>query len=152
LLKIQGVIKDNLDDEDISNDFRRALFTVGDNKFYEYWWSWLHAANAVKRCLVSDISDLQHSFAYAKDDRFRNYLKNLLNQLTKVKLVDMIKNYSPPKTMSHWEKQLIKEDGLLEDSKKHYIAIPQDDSCCWLIPGTRVANTDEGKKRLTKIS
>jgi hypothetical protein len=151
LLDVQRVIENNLEENDISNDFRRALLTVGDNKFYEYWWSWLYAADAPKRCLIVDINDLQRNFAYNKDDRFRNYLKELLIQLTREKLTDIIRNYDCPATMPNWEKRLIKKDKLLDYSWRHYIAIAQDNSCCWLIPGSRIAATAEGKKRLKEV-
>jgi hypothetical protein len=151
LSEIQKVIKDNLEEEDISNDFRRALLTIGDNNFYEYWGSWLYAADAPKRCLIADIGDLQNSFAYNRDDRFRNYLKDLLNELTNSSLIKIIEDYHIPRNMPKWKKRLIKEDDLLDYSEKHYIAIADDDTCCWLIPGSKVANTDEGFDRLMEI-
>jgi hypothetical protein len=151
LLEIQKVIEDNLNNDDVSNDFRRALLTIGDNNYYGYWWSWLYAADSPKRCLIANTDDLRKNIAYSRDNTYRDYLKDLLNQLTKKNLMDIIRDYIPPESMPHWKKRLIKEEGLLDYSGKHYIAIPEDNSCCWLIPGNKVAANDDGFERLKEI-
>jgi hypothetical protein len=147
---IRKVIKEHLDGGDISNDFRRALLTIDDNNFYYYWRSWLYAAGAPKYCLVADTKDLYNNFAYKRED-YRRYLKELLLQLTTKKLIDIINDYQCGAAMPHWKKEIIKKEGLLDHSYSHYIAVKEDDSCCWLIPGTRVANTKSGKERLRLI-
>lgn len=53
--------------------------------------------------------------------------------------------------MPNWKQRLIKENGLLDYSHKHYIAISEDESKCWLIPGTKVANTKEGKNKCKSV-
>jgi hypothetical protein len=146
---IKRVIKEHLDGDDISNDFRRALLTIGDNNFYCYWRSWLHAVSAPKYCLIANARDL-YNFAYNRED-YRQYLKTLLDQLTTKKLIDIIKDYPCGKAMPHWKKEIIKKDKLLDHSYSHYIAVKEDDSCCWLIPGSRVSNNKWGKERLLLI-
>ncbi|OXA93804.1 GmrSD restriction endonuclease domain-containing protein [Flavobacterium hercynium] len=148
LNRIKDVFTEYIDDEDISNDFRRGLMTIDDNQFYNYWWSWLHAVNAPKRCLIASTNDLKN-FAY--QNNFRKYLKELIIQLTDQNLSDIIKNYEIPENMPRWKQRIIKEDRLLEYSIKHYIAIKDDNSCCWLIPGSKVANSKEGKEKCRKI-
>ncbi|WP_457552587.1 hypothetical protein [Desulfobacula sp.] len=50
----------------------------------------------------------------------------------------IIDNFSPPDNMPNWKKRLIKERDLLDDkSKSNYIAIPEDDSCCYLLKSMR---------------
>jgi hypothetical protein len=146
---IGRVIKKYLDEEDISNDFRRALLTIDDNNFYYYWRSWLYAVGAPKYCLIADTKDL-YNFANREDD-YPRYLKKLLLQLTGEKLIDIIKNYSCGTTMPHWKKAIIEKDGLLDKSQAHYIAVKDDDSSCWLIPGSRVSNTKGGREKLHSI-
>ena len=58
---------------------------------------------------------------------------------------EIIASYSIPENMPNWKKRLIQEPHLLEKSKQHYVAISRDDSRCWLMPTSRVANSDEGR-------
>jgi hypothetical protein len=146
---IRRVIKEHLDGDDLSNDFRRALLTIDDNNFYCYWRSWLYAVGAPKYCLIGDIKDLYY-FAYEREN-YRGYLKKLLLQLTKERLIDIIKNYACGEALPHWKQELIKKDSLLDYSYSHYIAVKDDNSCCWLIPGSKVSNSKSGKNRLYQI-
>ncbi|MGV0757423.1 GmrSD restriction endonuclease domain-containing protein [Empedobacter brevis] len=145
---ITNIFKEYLNDDDISNDFRRGLLTIKDNQFYNYWRSWLYAVDAPKRCLIENIEDLK-KIAYRND--FRNYLKEIILQLIEEDLLTLIENYVIPDLMPNWKNRLIKENGLLDYSNKHYIAISEDDNKCWLIPGTKVANTKEGKNKCKLI-
>lgn len=141
LEKVQTVIKNHLNGNDISNDFRRGLFTISDNQFYNYWGSWLYAVDAPKKCMIEDINDLK-SFAY--NNNFKKYLIELVKKLTENKLEVIINDYRIPSGMPNWKKIIIKEKSVLDVSHQHYIAIKQDQSCCWLIPQSKVANTNEG--------
>ncbi|WP_163408097.1 DUF262 domain-containing protein [Flavobacterium ajazii] len=149
LSKIEKVLDHYLsDDNDVSNDFRRGLFTIDDNHFYNYWdTSWLYAVDAPKRCMIGSIYDLK-SFAYKAN--FRKYLIGLLQQLTEKGLDEIIEGYEIPIDMPNWKIRLIKEKGLLDYSNKHYIAIKEDE-CCWLIPESKVANNKEGAKKCKLI-
>ncbi len=149
LLDIQKVISVYLSGSDISNDFRRGLFTVKDNKFYNYWdTSWLYAVSAPKRCLIEDISELK---AYADNIRFRDNLKELLIQLTKIELPELLNNYIIPDKMPKWKARIIKEHGLLDFSNRHFIAVKEDE-CCWLIPQGKVSNSKEGASKCKLIN
>ncbi|MCK4554640.1 DUF262 domain-containing protein, partial [Candidatus Parcubacteria bacterium] len=154
LSDIQSVIKEHLEKEDITNEFRRGLLTIGDNNFYNYWWSWLHAVDSPKRCLIENIEDLKN-FAYNKNKNgvkeYREYLKEILNQLTGKKLNKLLDDFTPSNKMPNWKKRLIKKPKLLGYSEKHYIAIKEDNSCCYLLPKSRVANSEEGKKKCKKV-
>jgi hypothetical protein len=152
LEQIKNVFVSYLNDNDVSNDFRRALFTIHDTYFYKYWWSWLNVVSAEKRCIIEDTNDLKWNFT--KKDNWSIYFKSLIVEL-RTKTIDQIiaefvttQNFSD---LPNWKKRLINEKGLLEHSHSHYIAIAGDDSCCWLIPYKRVANNSEGKRRLKEI-
>lgn len=142
LEKIQKVIEIYLSENDISNDFRRALFTIDDNKFYDYWsTSYLYAVEAPKRCMIANINDL---YNYAHNNNYKKYLFSLLQKLTIDNLETIISNYQFPIDMPNWKKRLIQEKNLLNHSNQHYMAIKDDQSCCWLIPESKVANSKEG--------
>ena len=148
LNKIKKVLKDHLNGNDISNKFRSALLTIGDHQFYDYWQSWLHAVDAHKRKLIENMDDLRN-FAYKPN--YRDYLKELISQLINKTIDDIINDFSIPADMPNWKGRLIKEPELLDYSERHYIAIPDDRSCCYLLPKTRVANNEEGRNRVMKI-
>lgn len=148
LLNIQKVISEHLNNSDISNNFRRGLFTIKDNCFYNYWTSsYLFAVNAPKRCLIENVAELKN---YAYNPNFRDYLKDILVRLTKVKLSDLIDDYVIPDIMPNWKKRIIKEAGLLDFSNRHFIAL-EEEKCCWLIPQSKVSNSKEGVKKLKQI-
>ena len=91
LEQIQKVIENYLNDNDISNDFRRGLFTIDDNHFYNYWsTSYLYAVGAPKRCMIENIYDLKN-FAY--NYNYKKYLIELLQKLTETNLDTLISNY-----------------------------------------------------------
>lgn len=146
---IQKVVIDYLNDNDISNDFRRGLMTIKDNNFYDYWTSsWLFAVDAPKRCLIENISELRD---YSYMQHFRDYLKEIILELTTLKLSDLLSNYVISKDIPNWKQKIITEKDLLDFSKQHYIAIAKDNSCCWLIPQSKVANSIEGANKLKII-
>ncbi|OYX85149.1 MAG: hypothetical protein B7Y83_05740 [Flavobacteriales bacterium 32-34-25] len=142
LQEIQKVIKNHLNGNDVSNDFRRGLFTIYDNKFYDYWsTSYLYAVEAPKRCMIAHINDL---YNYAYNNNYKKYLFDLLRKLTVDNLETIISNYEIPNDMPNWKKRIIKEQNLLNHSIQHYMAIKDDQSCCWLIPQSKVANSKDG--------
>ncbi|PTS90437.1 DUF262 domain-containing protein, partial [Flavobacterium sp. HMWF030] len=100
-----------------------------------------------KRCMIGSINDLKN-FAYKSN--FKKYLIGLLQKLTEKGLDEIIEGYEIPNDMPNWKKRLIKEEGLLDYSKKHYIAIKENE-CCWLIPESKVANNKEGAKKCKSI-
>lgn len=132
LVKINEIIKSHLNQNDISNLFRRALLTIGDNKFYGYWHSWSYSTETHKRCLIESRNDLKKNFI--RGDKFENYLKKLVLQLCiNNDLQCIIDEYNCPDTMPNWKIRLIKEPNLLEDHcKGHYIGITADNKQCYL--------------------
>ena len=143
LIKIQKVIKKYLEEE-ITNDLRRGLLTISDdeglNNYYDYWWSWSYAVDANKRCLIDKYYELEYYIygSYKNRDQYKKYLKKLLLQLTEKDLEDVILDFNPPEDMPNWKKRLIKEPQLLDEKcKSNYIAIPEDESCCYLLRGIR---------------
>lgn len=149
LRAIEKVVLEYLDSNfDIPNDFRRALLTIRDGMFYEYWnTSYLYAVDAPKRCLIAGAYDLK---SFSRYNIFRDYLKDLLLKLTTNSLDEIINDFEVPDDFPNWKKRLIKEKGLLDHSEKHFIAI-KDNRVCYLIPQTKVANSAEGKAKLKKI-
>lgn len=148
LQKACEVIFEYLNDNDVCNDFRRGMLTIGDGNYYTYWWSWLYAADAKKRCFIADIEDLRR---FANDPNRSHYLKDLLNRLMNQTLCELVDEFQLPDDMPNWKKRIIKEPNLLDYSKKHFVGIPDDDSCCWLIPRNRVDDNDKGREKLRKI-
>lgn len=149
LENIQKVIEKQLSNNDISNDFRRGLFTIDDNLFYNYWsTSYLYAVGAPKRCMIENIYDLKN-FAY--NHNFKKYLIGILQKLTESDLLSIISNYEIPVDMPNWKKRIIREKNLLDHSRQHYLAIKEDQSQCWLIPESRVANSKEGVEKCKLI-
>lgn len=141
--KILKVIKKYLEEEKITNDLRRGLLTIsGDDEkynYYDYWWSYSYAVEANKRCLIDKYRELEYYIYGTKNnDQYKNYLKKLLLQLIEKDLESVISDFAPPEDMPNWKIRLIKEPHLLnEKCKSNYIAIPEDEKCCYLLRGIR---------------
>lgn len=142
--KVNGVIKEYLEFE-LTNDFRRGLLTISDENerynYYDYWWSWSYAVDANKRCLIDNkYRELEYFIygSYKDRDLFKQYLKKLIQKLTEKELNSIIADFVPPSSMQNWKIRLIKEPNLLnEKCKSNYIAIPEDEKCCYLLKGKR---------------
>jgi hypothetical protein len=124
-------------ESEISNDLRRAFLTIevdGKYEFYNYWWSFWNVANAAKRRLFEKFRELEY---YIYSD-YKIYFKRLVLKLIDDDLNAIINNFVPPCDMPNWKKRLIKDSNLLDShSKSNYIAIPDDDSCCYLLKSKR---------------
>lgn len=146
LSRIKNIIKKYFD-KDITNDVRRALLTIsneGQYKYYDYWWSYSYIVDANKRCLIDKYRELEYYiYGSYKNKDCKEYLKNLILALTKKDLVNIISDFTPPLDMPNWKVRLIKEPELLNVScKSHYIAIPEDESCCYLLRSVRPRDID----------
>jgi hypothetical protein len=153
---IQIVIKKYLEEE-ITDDLRRGLLTIsaddGAYDYYGYWWSWVYAVDATKRCLIARYRQLEY-FIYgsykSRDgkprDYYKQYLKKLLLQLTESSLEEVIRNFIPPDGMPNWKIRLIKDPQLLERCESKYIAIPEDESCCYLLKSMRPREKEDCEK------
>lgn len=139
--KIQEIVEEHFSDDigdDISNNIRRALLTIEDNgnyQFYDYWWSYWIVGGATKRCLIDNFRELEFFMYYSSS---RVYLEKLFVELISKDLSLILEDFVPPVDMPNWKKRLIKEPNLLDvESKSNYIAIPSDDSCCYLLVSQR---------------
>lgn len=143
LKSIKKIIDLYLSENNISNLFRRALLTIGDNRFYNYWESWSYNTDSIKRCFIEDRNDLRNCFTNGW--WFKTYLKPLMNQLFYSSLEDIVENYIPNSNMPNWKVRIIKESNLLEDyAQSHYLGITQDDTTCYLFGWKkRPANREE---------
>lgn len=143
--KINDVIYQYLNNESsLTNDLRRALLTIPDDNneydYYGYWRSFWYVAQADKRCLIDKYRELEFYIygSYKNRDSYRKYLKKLVNKLIECDLQTLINNFTPPDNMPNWKVRLIKEPELLDKkSKSNYIAIPEDESYCYLLKSMR---------------
>jgi len=59
-------------------------------------------------------------------------------------------NFVPPHNMPNWKIQLIKDPALLDKNTSHYIAIPEDNSYCYLLKSKRPRDID-GSIKINRI-
>ncbi len=150
LEKVLNVIKENFNNlnEDLSDKFKRAFLTIGNNNYYEVWGSWSFSFNCIKRWLLNTVGDLKKNFSESSDWK-RDYLKELFLKLIENKsLNDIIEEYTCPEDMPNWKKRLIKgdklKDNLLEGAT--HILIPDSESYCFLAWQQRPSSKDDVKK------
>ncbi len=135
-------------DEDINNDLRRALLTIADDDgnyyYYGYWWSFWNVVHANKRSLIdSNLRSLEFYIYGKSSDEYKIYLKKLILELINNNLKEISNNFTPPKDMPNWKIKLIKEPNLLNAMcKSNHIAIPTDESCCYLLKSMRPRDKD----------
>lgn len=148
LYQVQEVIIKYFDSE-ITNGIRRALLTICDDdhnyKYYEYWWSFSFVVEANKRCLIDKFRELEYYIYgnYKNKESFRIYLKKLVIKLIDSDPEEIVANFVPPTDMPNWKVRLITETKLLDEKcMSHYIAIPPDESCCYLLKSVRPRDID----------
>jgi len=150
LVAVQKVISNNFSIENtISNDMRRALLTIsndqGEYNYYGYWWSFWNVVSANKRCLIDKYREVEYYIYgnYKNRNEYRIYFKKLINQLIDKSMKEIAQDFNPPSNMPNWKIRLIKEPDLLDDkSKSNYIAIPDDENCCYLLKSMRPRDLD----------
>ncbi len=155
LKKVYSVIKNYFDKEShLNNDLRRALLTIpGKNdeyEFYGYWWSFWNVVSANKRCLIDKFRELEFYIYgnYKNQDDYRIYIKDLILKLIDTNLVGIASEFEPPSDMPNWKVRLIKETDLLDiKSQSNYIAIPENNDCCYLLKSMRPRDL-EGCERI----
>jgi len=145
LLKVQKVFTDYFSKEsDLCSEFRRAMFTIevgGKYEFYNYWWSRWNVANATKRKIFAQFRELE----YYMHSEFKDYFKMLILKLIDNSYEDILAIFEPPEDMPNWKVRLIKETDLMElHCTSNYIAIPEDESCCYLLKSQRPRDIDDG--------
>ncbi|GHU51888.1 hypothetical protein FACS1894200_12360 [Spirochaetia bacterium] len=136
LSKLKKVFYEHLNDWDISDDFRRALFTIRDTKFYQYRSSWCSLLEEQKWCAVVDRDDLWRNYT-RKDAREKDakgqYLKDLLLKLCSKNLDEIIRAFRRPARMPDWKWRLIREADLLESCTSKYFTTDENDEHCYLL-------------------
>jgi len=138
LLNVKKVITNLFTIEcEITNDLRRALLSIevdGRYEYYNYWWSSWSVIQSDKRCLIDNFRELEY-FIYSDSVK---YMRSLVLKLFDTDLNGVIESFSPGDSFPNWKLRLIKEKALLDKkSKSNYIAIPEDNSCCYLLKSKR---------------
>lgn len=130
----------------LTNDLRRALLTIEINsnyEFYNYWWSYWNIVSATKRRLFDRFRELEY---YLYSDQ-REYFKKLVLLLVSKSLVEIANEFNPPSNFPNWKKRLIKEKDLLDNyGKSHYLAISEDNNCCYLLKSKRPRDVEGNHK------
>ena len=133
LENIKEIIDTQLNKKDISNTFRRALLTIGNNDFYNYWGSWSYSTNTHKRCLIENTNELKK--LTTDNNWFNNYLKPLIEELciNGNNLYSIIEDFKAKDNLPIWKKRLINEVELLDKHCiGHYFGFTDDNSKCYL--------------------
>jgi len=137
-IKLKNVFKNCFNSEaSLTNDLRRAMLTVevnGTYEFYNYWWSYWHLIGATKRKIFDKYRELEF-FIYCDK---KEYFKRLVEKLYTKDYKEIISEFVPPISFPNWKKRLIYDEKLLNEiAKSNYIAIADDNSCCWLLKSKR---------------
>lgn len=146
--QISNVMTANFnDDMEVSNDLRRALLTIevdGVYEFYGYWWSSWSVIKSDKRCLIDKFREIEYFISSDYKEYFKKLILNLASGNT---LKDLADNFVAPYGFPNWKNRLIKESELLDEKcKSNYIAIPEDNSCCYLLKSKRPRDEDGCEK------
>ncbi len=138
---------DELKDESQSlHSLRRVMLTMevdGVYEFYKYWWSYWNAGKADKRRLFVQFREIEYFIGC----EHKEYFKKLVLMLTEKDYSSIIEDFVKPDSMPNWQYRLIKDEHLLRDEcKSKYIAIPADQSCCYLLKSKRTSDLDGSPK------
>ena len=145
LLKVCNVFRDYFNSEDkLTDELRRTMLTIEVERkyeFYHYWWSYWNVGQAVKRKLFVQFREIE----YFIGSDYKEYFKKLVLLLTKKTYDEILREFIFPKDMPNWKRRLIKEETLLSGTSK-YIAIPDDNSFCYLLKSRRPRDINGGTK------
>lgn len=126
----------NDEEEKITPNLRRAFLCTsvdGVYEFYNYWWSRWTVNSMTKRKLLDNYRELE----YIMYNDEKEYFKNLILNLTDCTLEDYVNSSVLPDSMPNWKKRLIKDEQILDSAKSNYIAISEDNSCCYILKSRR---------------
>ena len=130
LEKMCKVINDHLLKDDVTNDFRRAFFTIQNNDFYTYKSSGMWYGKFDRYCLLENTNDFKNHFALRgkNNNNINNnnwlYSKELLNKLSHSSIDDIIskfQNDSNFNNISKWIQTIINKSKFLDKCEKHYV-------------------------------
>lgn len=137
LEEIKDIFIENLSSETkLHNDLRRALLATSVNgkyEFYHYWWSFWNVVDCDKRKLIDKYREIE----YLIHSDFRDYIKALILNLRNTNLDELLNNFTPPDNFPNWKLRLIKEKNLLDNNDSNYIAVPEDNSYCYILKSKR---------------
>ncbi len=131
--------------EKCQNEFdllRRAMLTIeveGKYQFYTYWTSYWIAGDSNKHRLFTDFIEIE---SFINNNNFNKYFIKLIKMLTKNNYEDIINNFKKPNDMPKWQYRLITEKKHLKNCESKYIAIPSDNSCCYMLKSQRPSDTN----------
>ncbi len=142
LEQIYRVIQNNFQtlDQTLSDEFKRAFLTIGNNDYYKVWGAWSYSLRSQKGWLLHKTKDLKQHFSTRKGWK-SDYLKALFLLLRSYDYVQIIDNYKMDETMPNWKQRLIKEDDLLQGAS--YILIPEQNTYCRLAWQQRPNKTEQ---------
>lgn len=130
----------------ITQEIRRAFFTIGDGNFFRYWDSSFSTMNLPKYCLISDNNDFRHFADPANPSReaLKSFVLNLIGKSSE----QLIENYKPEPDTPNWRIRLIREPDLIERATAHYIALDEAGQVVYPINGIRPRNNAATKEYL----
>lgn len=133
------------DDNTFSVDlFNRAMLTIdvaGEYRYYDYWSSRWYAVDADKRKFLVDLTELNY-YIYTERANGKAYVKSLVSMLLKQDYQSIIDAFVVPAHMPRWKAKLIKEPRWIQNRFSDFIAIADDNSCCYLLKSQRPVNEE----------
>lgn len=135
LNRVTEVFKNNFEKNDFGNDIRALFLTCGNNKFYDYWSSWVYIVDLPKRCLIENTNDLRN---YSYNKNYRHYFNDLLEKMILNEnidyLLEIFKNSAFYLNLPKWKQEIINNYKILDNNcKSKMIAVSDDDSKCYLM-------------------
>lgn len=127
--KLEGICKvlnDYLSKEDVTNDFRRAFFTIQNNDFYKYWSSGMWYGKFDRYRLIENTNDFKLHFTTRdkKNNKNWSYAKELLNTLSQFPIKDIIINFQNDIKfigIDTWIQTIINNSKYLDNCNRHYV-------------------------------
>ena len=119
LSKIQKVVQTYLNQDSVSNEFRRGLFTIFDGEYYHHFWKspTTKIEGGFSFRLIKNIEALRHFITSQSkwvDDDGKDYLKELINQLINKDLSQLLEDFEPAASMENWKKLIIQYPEFLD--------------------------------------
>ncbi|HEX8022238.1 DUF262 domain-containing protein, partial [Mucilaginibacter sp.] len=148
MANINKVLKTYFNGNEVSNEFRRAMLTIGNMEFYKFWWSWTSAIRLNKHSLIKDIADLR---ILAANTDYRDYLKKMIIKLISTAPSTIIDEFLTKnegnEDIPNWKIRLIAKPKLLDDHcRSHCIAVPDTNKYCYLLRVERPRDAESCKK------
>ena len=171
LRKIKKVFEDNFNSNQVSNELRRAFFTIdigeGIGEFFHYFLkggtpkisaSYDEWVLAHKYLLIPSTHGDRYSLRkYSEDQdyryRGREYCKKMVDNLIDTNLDEYLKNFDLEEFKGNdlWKRAIVENSKWLDHCKEHYIAVQWFDSSiyCHFIEKTNASERDGQKTWLT---